>query len=298
MPLERTVVVVGPLDVRATIAAMMAKAVGRLPAEPGVVWWVTNTSSGTASLRLEQRGIEVGASAWGDGAREVLDTVPDLLGLADDPAAFRPERGLVADLHRRRPGLRLGRTGKVFETLLPTILGQRVTSIEAKRAYRGIVRRYGSPAPGPVDAWVPPPASRIAPLSYADLHPLSVERSRAMNLIEAARRAKRLEAVVTMNRDDAYARLNAVRGIGPWTAAQVLGSAMGDPDAVPLGDYHIPNMVTWALAGEPRGTDARMLELLEPYAGNRRRVLLLLKGAGYSAPKYGPKTASRDIRAN
>jgi len=62
---------------------------------------------------------------------------------------------------------------------------------------------------------------------------------------------------------------------------------------VPVGDFHIPNTVSWALAGEPRGSDERMLELLEPFAGHRGRVIRLLKSAGFSAPKYGPRKAIR-----
>ena len=84
------------------------------------------------------------------------------------------------------------------------------------------------------------------------------------------------------------ARLERIRGIGPWTSAMVTASALGDADAVPVGDYHLPNTVAWHLAGEERGDDARMLELLEPYAGHRWRVLRLAKSGG-SAPKRGPK---------
>jgi hypothetical protein len=53
----------------------------------------------------------------------------------------------------------------------------------------------------------------------------------------------------------------------------------------------MPDEAAWALAGEPRGDDALMLELLAPYEGHRRRVLLLIKNAGASAPKYGPRSA-------
>ncbi len=54
-------------------------------------------------------------------------------------------------------------------------------------------------------------------------------------------------------------------------------------------------MVAWALAGEARGTDERMLELLEPYRGQRGRVLRLLELAGVRAPRYGPRMAPRRI---
>ena len=51
-------------------------------------------------------------------------------------------------------------------------------------------------------------------------------------------------------------------------------------------------MVAWALAGEPRGTDERMLELLEPYAGHRGRVLRLLVMSGLAPPRAGLASAS------
>lgn len=73
----------------------------------------------------------------------------------------------------------------------------------------------------------------------------------------------------------------------------IMGTAWGDTDAVPVGDYHIPNTVAWALAGEDRGSDDRMLELLEPYRPERRRIVLAAKHAGVHAPRYGPKTAVR-----
>ena len=85
------------------------------------------------------------------------------------------------------------------------------------------------------------------------------------------------------------------RGIGPWTAAETARLALGDPDAVSVGDFHLPNLVCWMLSGEPRGTDERMLELLEPYRGNRGRVQRLLEAGGQTAPKFGPRTEVRSI---
>jgi 3-methyladenine DNA glycosylase/8-oxoguanine DNA glycosylase len=96
-------------------------------------------------------------------------------------------------------------------------------------------------------------------------------------------------------RPAAEAALRAFPGIGPWTVAEVATRAWGDPDAVSVGDFHIPNMVAWALAGEPRGTDERMLELLAPYAGQRGRVTRVLELGGVAAPRYGPRLTSRRI---
>jgi 3-methyladenine DNA glycosylase/8-oxoguanine DNA glycosylase len=79
-------------------------------------------------------------------------------------------------------------------------------------------------------------------------------------------------------------RLLAVRGIGPWTTEMILGFGAGDPDAAITGDLHLPHLVTWALAGEPFGSDERMLALLEPFRGQRFRVTRLLQAAGLAVP--------------
>jgi len=291
----RAVAFKGPFDVGASLATLGSRMPGQPTSTRTEGWWIGTAPTGpvTAHIRRDAGGLTV--EAWGPGAGWALERAPRLLGLDDDADGFDPPAGLVRELHRRARGLRLGSTGRVFDSLVPTILGQRVTTTAAKRSFRGITRRWGRPAPGPIDAWTPPAAAVLAGLSYVDLHPLGVEKSRASILIEAARRSSRLDEILTMSRDDAYRRLEAVTGIGRWTSAQVMGSAWGDGDAVPTGDFHLPNMVAWGLAGEPRGNDARMLELLEPFAGQRRRAIVLLKHGGVHAPKYGPKTAVRSF---
>ena len=92
-----------------------------------------------------------------------------------------------------------------------------------------------------------------------------------------------------MTLPDAHRRLDAVPGIGPWTAAELAIVALGDADAVSVGDYHLPHQVAWALAGERRADDARMLELLEPYAGHRGRVVRMIAAAGLGPARRGPR---------
>ena len=99
-----------------------------------------------------------------------------------------------------------------------------------------------------------------------------------------------------MDLASARRRLRALPGVGAWTAAEVALVALGDADAVPIGDYHLPHMVAWNLAGEPRATDERMLELLEPFAGHRGRVIRLLTLGGAGAPRFGPRMQLRSIR--
>jgi 3-methyladenine DNA glycosylase/8-oxoguanine DNA glycosylase len=229
----------------------------------------------------------------------VLAEIPSLLGLDDDPAPIPSGHPLIARLARRDTGIRIPRTLAVVESLVPAILEQKVTSDEAHRATIGLIRVHGEAAPGPAE-WrlrLPPTPKTLAALPYYAYHPFGIERRRAELIRGIASRASWFEAIVDLPLADAYARLMAVPGIGPWTAAEVGVRALGDADAVSVGDFHLPNLVAYALAGEPRGNDARMLELLEPYRGQRARVMRLLELSGIRPPRYGPRLAPRRIES-
>jgi 3-methyladenine DNA glycosylase/8-oxoguanine DNA glycosylase len=184
----------------------------------------------------------------------------------------------------------------VFELAVPTVIHQKVIGKQAGDSYRALVRRYGEPAPGPAGLLLPPSARTLAALPYHAFHPFGIEMKRANTIRIAAAHAEKLDATASMAPSDAMRRMLAVPGFGPWTTANVAMSALGDADAVPVGDLHLPSLVTWALAGEPRGTDERMLELLEPFAGHRARVVRLLKTSGMTAPRFGPRLAFQHIR--
>lgn len=285
-----------PLDLGLTLGPLW-----RGPLDPTMKLWgdqairASRTTDGPATTEIRVAGGCLTAEAWGPGAEGALAAVPALVGLEDDPAAFQPPPGLLRDLARRSTGLRLPKTGAVLDALVLAILEQKVTGSEAFHGYRGLIRAFGEPAPGPHGLWLQPPADVLATVPYYRLHPLGIERRRADTIRFAASRATRLEELVTMRPAAAGARLQALPGVGAWTAAEVTLRAMGDPDAVSVGDYHLPNLVSWALAGEPRADDVRMLELLEPYRGQRARVIRLLETSGLRAPRYGPRMEVRSI---
>jgi len=258
----------------------------------------SRTPDGPATLWLTLRDGRLDAEAWGPGADRLLDGLPALVGLDDAREGFNPSHHpLVAELDRRHRGIRVGRTGAVIEALIPAILEQKVTGKEAWRGFRGMIRRWGEPAPGPFGLRLLPSPPALAAVPYHEFHPLGIERRRADLLRRACDRATRLEEVVSLPREAAYARLRAIPGIGPWTAAEVMLRAAGDPDAVSVGDFHLPNVVAFALAGEPRADDRRMLELLEPWRGHRARVVRLLEVSGIQPPAFGPRYAPRSIAA-
>ena len=278
----------GPLNLRETF---FAARVG--PRDPCVrmvgneVWRATRTPLGPATERITQAPSgEVEVSAWGAGAEWLLERAPELCGALDDPGAFRPDDGLVRRLVREHAGLRLGRTAAVFEAALAITIEQRVATRDAWESWRWLIYSLGERAPGPRPGlWVPPAPERVAHTPYETFHRFGIERRRADLLKRLGVVARRLEECLDLPLVDAYARLRAVPGVGPWTSGRLGMVAFGDPDAVAIGDLHVPHMVTHALAGEPRGSDERMLELLEPYRGHRGRVVRLLMTQAVAATR-------------
>ncbi len=260
-------------------------------------WLAMRTPGGVATMRLVARDRAIVARAWGPGEAWAMVHAPGLVGAADDLAGFAPA-GRLGEIHRRFAGLRLPRTRRVLEALVPTILGQLVSGMEAQRSYEGLVRRWGEAAPGPKSGpalVAPPAAALLARLPYHALHEVGIEKKRADTILRVARRASRMEEAADMAPAAARARLEAIVGVGSWTSGMVALYALGDADAVPVGDYHLPSTVVYAFTGRARGTEPEMLELLAPFAPHRGRVLRLLVAAGIGAPRFGARRALRRI---
>jgi 3-methyladenine DNA glycosylase/8-oxoguanine DNA glycosylase len=255
------------------------------------------TSAGLATLRMRVQHRSVAVTAWGPGAAAALELVPGLVGALDDATALEPRHALIAELARTNPGLRLTRSGSVMDALVVSILGQKITGEEQRRSWSDLLRRHGEPAPGPFGLRVLPPPEKLARLPYWVFHPLGVERRRADTIRAAAAVAPQLERIRGLSHEEGMRRLTSLPGIGAWTAAETMRLALGDPDAVSVGDYHLPHLVCWALAREARGTDERMLELLEPYRGQRGRVALLIEHGGLQQPRRAPRMRLRSIAA-
>jgi 3-methyladenine DNA glycosylase/8-oxoguanine DNA glycosylase len=229
----------------------------------------------------------------------LLNQVPSLLGEHDDWSQLDlSSLPKLADLLRRFPGMRLPASGRIFDSLVPAILEQRVTGMEARRAWRQLVYRFGTPAPGPVSRLrVPPSPQTLLRIPTWDWHRFGVDGQRQRAIRAAASVAGRLEECVDLSLDDAMARLQYIPGIGIWTAAETAQRALGHPDAVSVGDFHLANVVVHNLTGSARGTDEQMLELLEPWRGQRQRVVRLIEMSPGGPPKFGPRYSPLDTRA-
>jgi 3-methyladenine DNA glycosylase/8-oxoguanine DNA glycosylase len=293
---QRTLVLTTPIDLGRTLGPHL-----RGSGDPTMrlggrrVIRATRTPEGAATLLFEHRGDRIVVEAWGPGSDHALAAAPAHIGVDDDREGFLPGDRLVRDLDRRLPGIRIGRTGAILEALVPAILEQKVTGTEAWRGFRGLIARWGEPAPGPFGLRLQPTPRTLAAIPYHELHPFGIERRRADLIRAVASRAERFEEIVNLPLADAYRRLTTLPGIGPWTAAEVAVRALGDRDAVSVGDFHLKNLVAFAFTGARKGTDEQMLELLEPYRGHRARVVRLLEASGIRPPPRGPRLAPRSI---
>lgn len=290
----------GPFDLVRSLGVLQ-----RGPGDPafqvggdGVFWRASRTPAGPGTIRIARSGTDIEARAWGPGAEWLIDGLPALLGADDDPSAFTPRHRLVHEAHRRHPGLRLIRTGLVLESLIPSILEQKVTADEAYRAWRLLLRRHGEPAPGPVERMrVMPDPRTWALIPSWEWHRAGVDTKRSSTILRAVRVARRLEEAAAMDLAAASARLQLIPGIGPWTAAETLQRSNGTPDAITVGDLHLPRIIGYALTGVHGSDDETMLELLAPYAGQRHRAARLILLSGRTPPRRAPRFSVRDFRA-
>jgi endonuclease III len=255
------------------------------------LWRTANTPDGPVTVRLTV-GPDLRADAWGPGARVVLDQVPRWVGL-HEPAWKLPPHPVTDRLLTLHRGLRSTDTRDVFDALVVTVLQQLVTWQEAATAWRRICDTIGEPAPGPARMRLPPTPRALRAAGTGGLHALGVGLKQSRTLMEVAFSATALQRAADLPTPEALALLQNVRGVGPWTANLALGERLGRPEPIPVGDFHLPHTIAWALAGEPRGTDERMVELLKPFEGQGFRVIRLVGAAGLEAPKFGPRRARR-----
>lgn len=263
-------------------------------APDGAIWRTSLMRGGPVSARITKSAPgTVDCEAWGPGAAEFVATLPAQLGAYDDSVGFLPREPTIAAAQRRVRHLRLGRTDRVLEALIPAVLEQRVYGEDARRSWRLLVTKYGAPAPGPAPAHmrIPPPGEIWRRIPSWEFHRANVDPRRARTVVGCAQRADSLEPLSARSPARARAAMASLPGVGEWTAAETAQRAFGDADALSVGDYHLAKMVGWSLLGCPID-DAAMVELLEPLRPHRHRSVRLLEVSGLAVrPRFGPRMA-------
>lgn len=307
----------GPFDLMQTIGTLL-----RGHGDPSIrtaadgLWMAFTTPSGPATLRLTvacpsdclPAGPAVEIQAWGPGAADAAASAPRMLGRDDDWSAFDEPAfhatlpRMVVEARRRNPAIRLPATGRLVDSLVPTILEQKVTVIEARRGYRYLMYRFGTPAPGagsiaPANLLVQPTPEQWLRIPSWEWHKAGVGPQRSATVMRALRSAAALERLAALPAAEASAKLQTIPGIGVWTAAEVMQRTHGCPDSIAVGDYHLAAYVGAALTGR-RTDDAGMLRLLAPWAGHRQRVVRMIGLSGFRKPTFGPRMTIQDHRGH
>lgn len=257
----------------------------------------TRTPEGPATIHIQvsPEG-DLAVRTWGPGAAWAQATASTWGRASDVDFPAGEPRLCVPGPAPSLCSVRLVRTDRVFELLVPIVLEQLVSGAEASRAFSLLVRRFSEPAPGPFeDLWLPLGPAEIRAIPLAAFPACGAMPKQGATLHELARRATRVEEAAAMDAQAAERRLLAFPGVGVWTARSAMLRGMGFPDAVPLGDYHLPRVVAYNLTGELDADDARMLELLEPWRGQRGRVVRWIASAGRMPPRRGPRAPLRPL---
>ena len=301
----------GPIDVRLTLSIMR---MGRAdpchrPAPDGSLWRASLMPSGPVLYRVANRGRDRAvAHAWGPGAEELVAGLPDLLGARDRPETFDPGHPLLEAATRRHTGLRIPRTGLLIEALIPAVLHQKISGRDACASWTWLVRRHGTAAPepdgapGPVPGggfMVPPPAQGWLDIPSWDWRRAGVEPSAIRTIRLVASRAAALERITAAAAGDhgaVYRAMTSLPGVGRWTAAEVGHRALGDADALSVGDYNLAPLTSHALAGRDL-TDEEVEPFYEPWRPHRYRVMRLLELTPEAwPPRRGPRMSRPEHR--
>ena len=281
--IEETVAL-GPVDVG---RSMFMSRVG--PGDPTAT--LTETSlvkvfsvgAGVARVTLKKVKGGLRVSVEGDLHGPELTAWLDALRQGDDIQSFDAPHPYLKKLHRASPGLRVLPVPWLFETAVSSILQQRVKFRDATREYTRLAQLHGQRTALGISF---PSAAVVAKLPTWEIERVGVDKRRARAIVQLAREEHfRSFLRPATTHAELRRRLLAVRGVGPWTTDMIMGFGAGDRDALPLGDLHLPHLVSWIIEREPRGTDAHMVKLLEPYRGHRFRVVRLLLSSRVSVPR-------------
>ena len=232
----------------------------RLRAIPGVEWVDRTHYRRTVAIGIPQkddvRGWVAVSLAKGGAALEVemsLSLAPvigavivriknlfDLGAAPDSVSALLSQDRMLSRVVRRLPGLRVPGAFDGYELAVRAVLGQQV-SVKAATTLAGRwAENFGAAVatPFPELNRLTPQAPRMAGVAAEDISALGIVGSRARALIALSQAVTQRRVVLShaANIEEQIAALEALPGIGPWTAQYIAMRALHWPDAFPGGD--------------------------------------------------------------
>jgi AraC family transcriptional regulator of adaptative response / DNA-3-methyladenine glycosylase II len=189
-----------------------------------------------------------------------------LLDLDADPAAIA---ACLGERFAGQEGLRVPGTLDGFELAVRGILGQQITVAAARTLSIRLVQKLGQAlvTPYPALSHCFPGADQLAHTSADTLGALGVVKQRQAAILALAQAVASKAIVLRPGGDVAQtmAALQALPGIGPWTAGYIAMRALRWPDAFPAGDVALQSALGVRQAKSPAQEAERMAQAWRPW---------------------------------
>jgi 3-methyladenine DNA glycosylase/8-oxoguanine DNA glycosylase len=198
-------------------------------------------------LGVETSGRRWRVEAWGPGPAEARGAAREMFSLEHRIEEFYAQvrrEPVLRGTERRFRGLRIPRDASVYEALLHAIVGQQLSVAAANTIQRRLFEKVGSAieVDGVEVPSVPTPGS-VAGLSADELRSVGMSRVKASSLRAlaawASDAAPSASALAAMPLESAVETLDALPGVGRWTAENALLRGAGRTDVFVAGDLGI-----------------------------------------------------------
>ena len=167
----------------------------------------------------------------------VLARVKHLFDLSCHPSEVN---AVLGDIAAQRPGVRVPGAFDGFEIAVRAVLGQQISVAAARTLAGRLASAFGMPVSSPFQSltFAFPTATELADLECSELAKLGILPARARTIVEIAKAVAKRELELSPSADAAETiqKLEAIPGIGHWTAHYIAMRALSWPDAFPHTD--------------------------------------------------------------
>ena len=201
----------------------------------------------------------------------------DLKPFYEHAAAHR----VLGPLTRSLRGLKPFRPASLFDMLVTAVIEQQISLAAARQIRARLISRFGDEVEG--EPVFPAPETLAgAPLDELTECGLSHRKAEYVKGVstEIVEGTLDLDELEKASSDEVRARIDALRGFGPWSAEYVLIRGLARADAVPVDDLGVRTVVGKLLGDGSRPTAAEAAALLAPLAPYRGLAAFYLLVAG------------------